>query len=131
MNTFKYESPRFRKNSLNVDEVVPWEEKNISKLVDAVLAEAVSGEVGKARTERCCGCEVNHRCQGHECLMMTKEEGWIMHRLQVIERNIERQIVWKQFTEKFNKELNNMKFNSGSSESPNILAYLYYWSENQ
>ena len=90
----------FWANSLNVDEVVPWETKNLCNLLNAIFSEAVGHEVDKLRQEKCCGCEVNHLSQRrHECLMMSEEEGWIMHGLEAIERIIKNEIVWKQFVE--------------------------------
>jgi hypothetical protein len=87
-------------NSLNVDEVVPWEVKNLCNLVNAIFSDAIANQINKLRKEKCCGCEVNHPSQRrHECLMMSEEEGWIMHGLEAIERVIESQIVWKHFIE--------------------------------
>ena len=90
----------FWENSLNADEVVPWEIKNLCNLLNAIFSEAVGHEVDKLRQEKCCGSEVNHPSQRrHECLMMSKVEGWIMHGLEAIERIIKDEIVWKQFVE--------------------------------
>ena len=61
-------------NSLNVDEIVPVEVRNLRDLMNAIFVEAVSDEVRKLRKEKCCGCLVNHPSQRrHECLMMTEK----------------------------------------------------------
>ena len=63
-------------------------------------AEAVDYQVQKLRKEKCCGCEVNHPSQRrHDCIMMSEEEGWIVHGLEAIAQIIEQGILWKQFTE--------------------------------
>ena len=100
MNTFKSTEQIFWANNLNVDEVVPWEIDNLCNLLNAIFSEAVGHDVETLRQEKCCGCEVNHPSQRrHECLMMSEEEGWIMHGLEAIERIIKHEIVWKQFVE--------------------------------
>ena len=50
----------FWANSLNVDEVVPWEIKNLCYLLNAIFSEAVGHEVDKLRQEKCCCFEINH-----------------------------------------------------------------------
>ncbi len=52
MNTFKQAS--WVKN-LNIDEVMPWEVKNLCNLLNAILLEAVDDTVNKLRKELCCG----------------------------------------------------------------------------
>ena len=95
MNTFKPTEQIFWANNLHVDKVVPWEIENLCNLLNAIFSEAVGHEVDKLRQEKCCGCEVNHpRQRRHECLMMSEEEGWIMHGLEAIERIIKHEIVW-------------------------------------
>ena len=140
-------------NSLNVDEVVPWEVKNLCNLVNAIFSDAIANQINKLRKEKCCGCEVNHPSQKrHECLMMSEEEGWIMHGLEAIERVIESQIVWKHFIEAIRvmkldyhehvtKHFKNLTENHETtlellkdlkfsfSEYQAILGYLSYWSE--
>ena len=45
-------------NSLNVDEVVPWEVKNLCNLMNAIFSEAIDNQVNKLRKEKCCGCKI-------------------------------------------------------------------------
>ena len=47
-------------SSLSIDEVVPSEVENLCDLLNAILLELVSIQVGQLRTKKCCGCEVNH-----------------------------------------------------------------------
>jgi hypothetical protein len=42
-------------NSLNIDEVVPWEVKNLCNLMNAIFSEAIANQVNKLRKEKCCG----------------------------------------------------------------------------
>jgi hypothetical protein len=68
--------------------------------MNAIFSEAIDSQVNKLRKEKCWGCIVDHPSQKrHECLMMSEDEGWIMHGLEAIERVIESQVVWKHFTE--------------------------------
>ncbi len=58
-------------NSLQTDEVMPWEVKNQT---NAIFLDAVEYQLEKIRKEKCCGCEVDHPSQRrHECLMMSEE----------------------------------------------------------
>ena len=83
--------------SISADEVIPWEIKNLCNLIDAIFVETVSYQVEKLRTEKCCGCLVDHPSQRrHDCLMMTERESWETHELEAIERAIEQNLVWKQ-----------------------------------
>ena len=142
-------------NSLNVDEVVPWEVRNLCNLMNAIFSEAVDDQVQKLRKEKCCGCEVNHPSQRrHDCIMMSEEEGWIVHGLEAIAQIIEQGILWKQFTEAIRvmkldyhedvtqhfqnlakdhdatlEFLKKLKFKTDYSEYQPILGYLSYWSE--
>ena len=152
MNTFKSTEQIFWANNLNVNEVVPCEIENLCNLLNAIFSEAVGHEVDKLRQEKCCGCKVNHPSQRrHECLIMSEEEGWIMHGLEAIERIIKHEIVWKQLAEGFrvimklnyheyatehfknltkNYEatlefLQDLKFNSSFPEYKAILGHLY------
>ena len=87
-------------NSLNVDEIVPVEVRNLRDLMNAIFVEAVSDEVRKLRKEKCCGCLVNHPSQRrHECLMMTEKEGWEAHGIDAVERVVGKDILWKEFFE--------------------------------
>jgi hypothetical protein len=47
-------------NSLSVDEVAPSEKGNLCDLLNAILLDLVADQVGQLRTEKCCGCKVNH-----------------------------------------------------------------------
>ena len=68
--------------------------------MNAIFSKAVNDQVQKLRKGKCCGCEVNHLSQRrHDCIMMSEEEGWIMHSMEAIAQIIERGILWKQFTE--------------------------------
>jgi hypothetical protein len=59
---------------LNIDEVVPWEVKNLYNLMNAIFSEAIDNQVNKLRKEKCCGCIVDHPSQKiHECLMMSED----------------------------------------------------------
>ena len=85
---------------LNVDEVVPWEIRNLCNLMNVIFSEAVDCEVQKLRKEKCCGCEVNHPSQRrHDCIMTSEEEGWIIHGSEAVEQVIKHQTVSKHFTE--------------------------------
>ena len=66
--------------NLNINEVMPWEVRNLCYLMNAILSQAVDKEVNKLREELCCGCKVDHPSQiRHDCMMMSEEEGWIKH----------------------------------------------------
>lgn len=87
-------------NNLHIDEVAPSEIKHLCNLLNAILLDLIVVEVGKLRTEKCCGCQVNHPSQRrHDCLMMTDDEGWITHGLEAAERVHARGILWKEFLE--------------------------------
>jgi hypothetical protein len=87
-------------NNLNIDEVAPSEIEDLCNLINAILLDLVAVQVGQLRTERCCGCEVDHPSQKrHDCLMMTIDEGWTLHGQEAIERIYARNIVWKEFLE--------------------------------
>jgi hypothetical protein len=74
-------------NSLSVDEVAPSEIEDLCNLMNAILLDLVADQVGQLRTEKCCGCEVSHLSKKrHDCLMMTTDEGWIMHGQEAIKR---------------------------------------------
>ena len=86
--------------SLSVGEVMPSEMKNLYDLICAIFVETVSNQIEKLRTEKCCGCEVNHPSQRrHDFLMITEQKRWITHGLEAIERAIDQDFVWKQFVE--------------------------------
>ena len=119
------------------------------------ILKAIDNQVNKLRKEKCWGYIVDHPSQKrHECLMMSEDEGWIMHGLEAIEQVIACQVVWKHFTEAIsvmklhyhehvtkhfenltkNHEttleiLKDLTFKSDISEYQAILGYLSYWSE--
>lgn len=91
---------------LIVAEDVPSEVKNVCDLINTIFSEAVACQVGKLRKETCLGCQMDHPSQRkHECLMLTVEEGCLMHGLSAVERVIEREILWKQFFEAIRVEV--------------------------
>ena len=58
---------------LNIDEVMPWEVRNLCYLMNAIILQAVDKEVNKLRKELCCGCKVDHPSQRrHDCIMMSQ-----------------------------------------------------------
>ena len=74
-------------NNLSVDEVAPSERESLCDLLNAILLDLDADQIKQLRTEKCCGCEVNHPSQRrHECLMMTSDEGWFMYGEEAIER---------------------------------------------
>ncbi|CAB4013601.1 Hypothetical predicted protein [Paramuricea clavata] len=86
-------------NDLIVDEV-SYEVKNVCDLMNAVFFEAVVCEIRRLLKEKCPGCEVDHPNQRrHDYIMLSDEEGWLLHGLEAVERVIERGIVKKQFLE--------------------------------
>jgi hypothetical protein len=95
-----YTTPRTWTNNLNVDEIEPSERKNLCILLDAILLDLVADQIKQLRTEKCCGCKVNHPSQNrHECLMMSMDEGWMMYGEEAIRRVNAKRIVWKEFLE--------------------------------
>ena len=110
----------------------------------------ISNQIEKLRTEKCCGCEVNHLSQRrHDCLM-TEHERWITHGA------IGQDFLWKQFVEairvmklnyhmcatehynalKENHEatldlLMDLKESSNLSDYQPIVHYLSYWIDEQ
>ncbi|CAB4036375.1 Hypothetical predicted protein [Paramuricea clavata] len=85
-------------NDLVVNEV-SYEVKNVCDLMNAVFFEAVC-EIQRLLKEKCPGCEVDHPSQRrHDCIMLSDEEGWLLHGLEAVEHVIEHGIVRKQFLE--------------------------------
>ena len=139
-------------NDLVVDEV-SYEVKNVCDLMNAVFFEAVVCEIRRLLKEKCPGCEVDHPSQRrHDCIMLSDEEGWLLHGLEAVERVIGRGIVRKQFLEAIRvmkleyygraKEhyANLIKdrevtldflgdLRGSFSDYQSILNYLMYWSE--
>ena len=92
--------PTIWATSLSVDKVMPWEMKNLCDLINAIFVETVSNLIEKKRTEKSCGCKVNHPSQRrHDFLMTTEQERYITHGLEAIERAIDQDFVWRQFVE--------------------------------
>ena len=72
--------------------------------------------------------------------MISEEEVWTMHGLEVIERSTKHEIVWKQFVKAIRVKnltkyyeatlefLKDLRFNSSFPEYQAILGYLSYWS---
>ena len=86
-------------NDLVVDEV-SYEVKNVCDLLNAVFSEAVVCEIRRLLKEKFPGCEIDHQSQRrHECIILSDEEGWLLHGLEAVECVIERGIVRKQFLE--------------------------------
>ena len=110
-------------NSLNVDEVVPWEVKNLCNLMNAIFSEAIANQVNKLRKEKCCGCMVDHPSKKRdECLMMSKEDyhEHVTKHFENLKKNHETTL----------EILKDLKFKSDISEYQAILGYLSYWSKN-
>ena len=74
-------------NEVFTDEVSSVDYQKLCKLLEAIIAWAVSGEIEKLSKERCCGCEYDHPSQRqHDCLMLTVEEKWTTYGLEAMER---------------------------------------------
>jgi hypothetical protein len=81
-------------NDLVVDEV-SYEVKNVCDLMNTVFFEAVVCETRRLLKEKCPGCEVDHPSQRrHDCIMLSDDEGWLLHGLEAMERVIERGILF-------------------------------------
>ena len=64
------------------------------KLLETIIAWAVSDEIEKLSKERCCGCEYDHPSQRqHDCLMLTVEEKWTTYGLEAMERVNSKQMI--------------------------------------
>ncbi|CAB4028298.1 Hypothetical predicted protein [Paramuricea clavata] len=86
-------------NDLVVNEV-SYEVKNVCDLMNAVLFEVVVCEIQRLLKERCPGCEVDHPSQRrHVCIMLSDEEGWLLHGLERVEHVIECGILRKKSLE--------------------------------
>ncbi|CAB3977891.1 Hypothetical predicted protein [Paramuricea clavata] len=141
--------------SVSRDLNVSFEVKNVYDLMNAVFFEAVVCEIQRLLKEKCSSCEVDHPGQRrHNCIMLSDEEGWLLHGLKAVERVIERRILRKQFLEAIRvmrleyyghatEHYANLKKDcevtldflgdlrgSFSVHQP-ILNYLMYWSEEQ
>jgi hypothetical protein len=84
---------------LVVDEV-SYEVKNVCDLMNAVFFEAVVCEIQRLLKEKCPGCEVDNLSQRrHNCIMLSDEEGRLLHGLEAVEHVIKHGILRKQFLE--------------------------------
>ena len=84
---------------LVVDEV-SYEVKNVCDLMNAVFFEAVLCEIQRLLKEKCPSCEVDNLSQRrHNCIMLSDEEGWLLHGLEAVEHVIKHGILRKQFLE--------------------------------
>ena len=82
------------------DEVMPWEENCQCNLMNAIFSQVVKHQVQVLQKKKCCGCKIDHPSQQrHDCIMLTKEEGWITYGLEAIGHVPEQEILWKQFRE--------------------------------
>ena len=63
------------------------------RLLEIIYASAVAHEIQNLRQDVCCGCKI----YAQDCLMMTEEEGWIMHGLAAMERVNRSPSVWHEF----------------------------------
>ena len=123
--------------------------------MNAIFSQVVDQRVQELRKEKCCGCEIDHPSQRrHDCLMMSDEEGWIIHGLESVEDVFQKETLQKQFAEAcrimklpphehvlqhFHRLKSNhvaslefmmdLKFKENLPEYQDILGYLYYWQE--
>ena len=135
------------------DEVMSWEVNQQTNLMNAIFSQIVNHQAQQLQKEKCCGCKVDHPSQRRQdCIMMTKEEGWINYGLEAVEHILERGILWKQYREairvmklvphkqklqhfqKFASQheimlnlLMDLQFKADLSEYQDILGYLHYW----
>ena len=73
-------------NKVFAHEVSAANFKQLCKLLETLLAKAVSDEVHKLCKERCCGRDYDHPSQRrHDCLMLTEEEKWVNYGLEAID----------------------------------------------
>ena len=87
-------------NKVFADEVSAANYKQLCKLLETLLAKAVSDEVHKLCKERYCGCEYDHPSQRrHDCLMLTEEEKWVNYGLEAIEQVNSKRVIWRLFLE--------------------------------
>ncbi|CAB4003152.1 Hypothetical predicted protein [Paramuricea clavata] len=68
--------------------------------MNVVFFEAVVCEIWRLLKEKCPSCEDNHPShRRHNCIMLSDEEGWLLHGLEEVEHVIENGILRKQFLE--------------------------------
>ena len=65
------------------------------RLLEVILADAVSKEIQMIRNDICCGCKVYNQ----DCLMMTDHETWHIHGVKAIERISQQTNVWNKFVD--------------------------------
>ena len=141
-------------NTITMNEIVPFEIRNLQDLINAIFIDTVAHEVADLRKEKCCGCLIDHPSQRrHDCLMMTENESWLEHGLEAIQRTTNQDTVWKKFLEavrvlkltlyeQVRKHYNNLKNNhettlnllmdlkggTSLSEHEPIVNYLFHWN---
>ncbi|CAB4037587.1 Hypothetical predicted protein [Paramuricea clavata] len=81
-------------HNLVVDEV-SYEVNNVCHFMNAVVV----CETQRLLKEKCPACEVDHPSQRHDCIMLSDEEGWLLHGLEAVEPVIECESLRKQFLE--------------------------------
>ena len=87
-------------NEVFTDEVSSVDYQKFCKLLETIIACAVSDEIEKLSKERCCGCEYDHPSQRqHDCLMLTVEEKWTTYGLEAMERVNSKQMIRHLFLE--------------------------------
>ena len=87
-------------NKVFTDEVSSVDYQKLCKLLEAIIAWAVSDEIEKLSKERRCGCEYDHPSERrHDCLMLTLEEKWTTYGLEAMERVNSKQMIWHLFLE--------------------------------
>ena len=65
------------------------------RLLEVLVADAVSKEIQAIRDEICCGCKVYNQ----DCLMMTDHEAWNIHGLNALNRISHQTLVWNKFND--------------------------------
>ena len=69
------------------DEVSSVDYQKLCKLLEVIIAWAVSDEIEKLSKEKYCGCEYDHPSQHqHDCLMLAVEEKWTTYGFEAMER---------------------------------------------
>ena len=145
-------------NKVFTDEVSSVDYQKLCKLLETIIAWAVSDEIEKLSKERCCGCEYDHPSQRqHDCLMLTVEEKWATYGLEAMERVNSKQMIWHLFLEAMRilklkyynsivDHLNDLQrdpdsalldslmelhLDADNTEFNSVLNYLSYWKEDR
>ena len=145
-------------NKVFTDEVSSVDYQKLCKLLEAIIAWAVSGEIEKLSKERCCGCEYDHPSQRqHDCLMLTVEEKSTTYGLEAMDRVNSKQMIWHLFLEVMRilklkyynsivDHLNDLQrdpdsallyslmelyLDGDNTEFNSVLNYLSYWKEDR